>query len=95
MNKWLESHSYLAEWLAALPVLVSMLRAVVRGVKASIPICALWVFLGSSIVLLRWYGGQEAIKEIGKYVTLVIVAALILQVLEQQTTQLAAANSAT
>jgi hypothetical protein len=83
MTKWLESHSYLAEWIAALPILLQLSRSTVKVAKSVLAIFGCYVLVGVILISLRFPGSQEAAKETMKTLAILMVAYFMMQSLQK------------
>jgi hypothetical protein len=83
MTKWLESHSYLAEWIAALPILLQLSRSTVKVAKSVLAVCGSYALVGAILLSLRFPGSQEAAKETMKTLAILVIAYFMMQSLQK------------
>ena len=101
MNKWLEAHVYIAEWVGALFAVfagyVFLTSAVNAGkriataylttVKAFAAKCVAYLAAGLVVILFRLPGNRDAAKELSKYVVITLIVWMLCEALKQPAPQ--------
>jgi hypothetical protein len=81
MSKWLESHAYLAEWIAALAVVRSLwqdsVRPAIISTKRAASVVTGYVAGCVIIIYLRFFASKETVKETANWLVLLVIFALV------------------
>jgi len=79
VSKWLESHAYIAEWIAALAVVRSLWQDSVRpmlvSTKRVASVAAGYVFVRGLLLYLRLFSSKESVKEAVNALVFIVIAA--------------------
>jgi hypothetical protein len=101
MNRFLETHAYIAEWIPAVPVVLSsfmfLARATKKGkriagshlptVRAFPAKCGAYITAALVLVFFRLPGNRAAAKEMAKYAVLALALWMLCEAIKQRTPQ--------
>jgi glucan phosphoethanolaminetransferase (alkaline phosphatase superfamily) len=91
MSRWLESHVYIAEWIAALAVVRSLwqdsVRPILVSTKRAVSVAAGYVFVRGLLLYLRLFSSKESLKEAVNLLVFVVIAAVFAESLKKAKNQ--------